>query len=84
MVNKDGFPGQVGLEVGLQAGLDSILRVAEWKEHWTESQESQLWVQLCDSSQDIFTKYPRHGRYDVMHWRYRSEQNGYGFLLLEV
>lgn len=50
MVNKDGFPAQVELELGLETGLDLIIRVIEWKEHWTESQESQFWVRLYDSS----------------------------------
>lgn len=42
MVTRDGFPEQVGLELGLEAGLDSVLRVVEQKEHWTESQDSQI------------------------------------------
>lgn len=33
MISRGGFPEQVGLELGLEAGLDSFVRVEEQKEH---------------------------------------------------
>lgn len=48
MVKRDGLPEQMGLE--LEAGLDSIVSVVEKKEHWTESQESQLLGPACNST----------------------------------
>ena len=42
MVNRDGFSEQAGLELGPEVGLDSFVRAVECKEHWTESQESQI------------------------------------------
>lgn len=82
MVHGDGFPEQVGLELVLEAGLHSIIRMVEWKEHWTESQESQILspaVRLFYSLV-IFTKYPCMPN-TVRNWRVSGEQVGHGFLL---